>query len=460
MALPSIGELWDNKYRVDRVLGEGGMGVVFEAYHLRLEQKVALKCLLPELADNPAVKARFEREARAAARLRTRHVVKILDVETHPSGVPYMVMELMRGRDLHAEQEARGQLPFPELCDWLTQVAGALSEAHGAGIVHRDLKPSNIFLAEEPGERVAKVLDFGIAKSNAIVPGITYSIEGGRGICGTPQYMSPEQVTDGEVDGQADVWALGVVAYEMLAGKPPFDAETFTALAVKVASADPTPLQKLRPDLPPGLCDAIMRTLQKDKAKRTQSMQSFAQLISPFGTRSDLMRWSSPALPSSPSSGTLPMTPSVRISGNASTMVAPVTLSEKGWVATPSPGGAGKTWIPIALVGAVALLGGAVWFAMRPIPQPSTSVGTAPIASLPAASTTAHASPSQEPSVGSPELVALPSAAHSALMATPPTTQTAGGMRGNRVPTVTATRTVTGPTPSAPKVPSGVPSLL
>jgi eukaryotic-like serine/threonine-protein kinase len=258
MPLPVVGDIWDDKYRIERVLGEGGMGVVFEAYHLRLEQKVAIKCLLAEFADNHTLKARFEREARAAARLRSRHVVKILDVETHPSGVPYMVMELMRGRDLEHELAARVNLPYAELCDWLVQAASALAEAHAAGIVHRDLKPSNIFIADEPGERIAKILDFGIAKATNIVPGITVAVDGG-GLCGTPQYMSPEQVTDGPIDGRTDIWALGIVAYEMLSHTCPFGAQTFTALAVKIVNEAQTPLQHLRPELPPPLCAAIAR---------------------------------------------------------------------------------------------------------------------------------------------------------------------------------------------------------
>jgi eukaryotic-like serine/threonine-protein kinase len=312
MSLPTVGQIWDEKYRIDRVLGEGGMGVVFEAYHLRLEQQVAVKCLLPALADNSAVRARFEREARAAARLRSRHVVKILDVETHPSGAPYMVMELMHGRDLDNEVRERGALPYEELCNWLVQAAGALAEAHHAGIVHRDMKPSNIFLAEEPGDRVAKVLDFGIAKSSAIMPGITYTVEGGGGICGTPMYMSPEQITNSDIDGRADVWSLGVILYEILSGRTPFESQSFTALAVKIVNEMPVTLHALRPDLPKQLCDIVMQTLHKSRENRF-TMVELAEALAPFGNRADLMRWNQPrpslgsfsALPASPSAPSL-----------------------------------------------------------------------------------------------------------------------------------------------------------
>jgi serine/threonine-protein kinase len=294
--LPRLGDIWDSKYRIDAVLGEGGMGVVFLAHHLRLDQQVAIKCLLPDLVREVSIVARFEREARAAARLRSRHVVKILDVATAPTGTPYMVMEMLHGRDLFAEAEAQGgTLPSGPLCDWLVQVAGALDEAHRAGIVHRDLKPGNIFLAEEPGERIAKVLDFGIAKSNAIVPGITLAHEGGPSICGTPQYMSPEQITDGDVDSRSDIWAFCVLAYEMLSGRVPFQASSLTGIAVQIVNHEPVHLAELCPHLPAGLADIVMSGLHKSRERRPSSMRMLAEALAPFGTRgtSDLLRWSS-----------------------------------------------------------------------------------------------------------------------------------------------------------------------
>jgi eukaryotic-like serine/threonine-protein kinase len=378
MSLPTVGQIWDEKYRIDRVLGEGGMGVVFEAYHLRLEQQVAIKCLLPALADNSAVRARFEREARAAARLRSRHVVKILDVETHPtSNVPYMVMELMHGRDLENEVLVRGELPYAELCNWLVQVAGALAEAHHAGIVHRDIKPSNIFLAEEPGDRVAKVLDFGIAKSSVIVPGITYNVEGGSAICGTPIYMSPEQITDSDIDGRSDVWSLGVVTYEMLSGQSPFVSQSFTALAVKIANETPRTLNSLRPDLPKRLCDIVMQTLEKSRANRL-TMTELAEALAPFGNRSDLMRWNQPraslasiaSLPDVPSAPNL----SVRARAPAQTLLGQ-TL--------PYVPGTSKSKVAIGIgFGVVALsLGGIAAFATHSkTTVPTITATAAPIA--------------------------------------------------------------------------------
>ena len=158
-------------------------------------------------------------------------------------------------------------------------------------MVHRDLKPSNIFLCDEPNERIAKVLDFGIAKANAIVPGITYTTAGAGSICGTPHYMSPEQITAAEVDGRSDVWSLAVVTYEMLAGKVPFDAQAFTALAVKIVNEQPVHLSAIRPDLPIDLCDAVMRGINKDLAVRHQSMREYAEALAPFTVRGEIPTW-------------------------------------------------------------------------------------------------------------------------------------------------------------------------
>jgi eukaryotic-like serine/threonine-protein kinase len=466
MALPSIGEIWDGKYRIDRVLGEGGMGVVFEAYHLRLEQQVAIKCLLAEFADNVAVKARFEREARAAARLRSRHVVKILDVETHPSGMPYMVMELMHGCDLDNENHRRGDIPYPELCDWLVQAAGALAEAHKAGIVHRDLKPSNIFIAEEPGERMAKVLDFGIAKSTAIMPGITYSTAGGGGICGTPQYMSPEQITDSDVDGRADIWALGVVAYELLAKRAPFEAQSFTALAVKIANSVAPDLQTIRPDLPHALAAAVMRTLRKDRNARFATMLEFAEALAPFGTRTDLLRWSKPQLSfsSSPSLSDIPSAPSLPISGSLPVPSVSVRASANtllGQTLVDGKSSKSKTYmiaggfaLAIAAVGAV---GAVATFRPKPVPVPAA---VAPLA------TSAATVPPPLPSAIELPAVVVPSSTASASASTVTSAVRPGGLKvappsrtapspSGRPPIVTSTLSVPSAKSSATK-PAGL----
>jgi len=162
--IPQPGEVVAGKYRLLRVLGEGGMGVVLAAEHLRLRQAIAIKFLNPEMLGIPEIVERFDREARAAATLRSRHVVRVTDVEQTADGVPYMVMELLEGADLESERERRRQLPYAEAVDYVLQACGALAEAHQAGIVHRDLKPGNLFLAKDDADRpIVKVLDFGIS---------------------------------------------------------------------------------------------------------------------------------------------------------------------------------------------------------------------------------------------------------------------------------------------------------
>jgi eukaryotic-like serine/threonine-protein kinase len=463
MSFPSLGEIWDGKYRIERVLGEGGMGVVFEAYHLRLEQQVAIKCLLPEFASDGIVKARFEREARAAARLRSRHVVKILDVETHPSGVSYMVMEMMRGRDLDQELAMRGQIPFEEVCDWAVQVAGALAEAHGAGIVHRDLKPSNIFLAEEPGERVAKVLDFGIAKSSVIVPGITYA---SGGICGTPQYMSPEQVSDGEIDGRSDLWSLGVVLYEVFALRSPFVSQSFTALAIKIAGETPESLHAIRPDLPGPLCDAIAKALEKNKKDRFEDMRAFAFALAPFASRSDAMRWSrpQPSFSSEPSLQSLPDSPSARrlpaqdltLADVSQAPARPSTLLGQTVSGATSRKPASRALFGLGLASMLLAIGGAAGFFI--LKKRSVIATPDPVATL-APSITAT---SLMPSVTAPNLAtsALP------LAATAPRLQSSGqapavAVKAGVGPIVRSQPAVTSPTVvSGSKItPSPVPTL-
>ncbi len=271
------GAVLDGKYRVDRVLAEGGMGYVVAATHLTLHERVALKFLLPEVVGQRHLVERFVREAQAAARLKGEHIARVLDVGALANGAPYMVMEYLDGADLAALITARGALPPGEAVDCALPVCEALAEAHARGIVHRDIKPGNVFLARRPdGSRLVKVLDFGISKVSATDrPALTRSLAA----MGTPAYMSPEQMRSSrDVDGRADIWALGVVLYECVAGRRPFDADSMPALCILVTQAVLPPLP---PWLPARLAEVVQRCLEKDPDRRYATMGELAAALAP-----------------------------------------------------------------------------------------------------------------------------------------------------------------------------------
>lgn len=283
---PLPGEIVGGRYRLLRLLGEGGMGLVFEAEHVRLRQRVAIKFLRPEVAMLPEAVERFEREARASACIRGANVVHVADVDTDARGRPYIVMELLRGRDLQAELQARGPLPIAVAVDWVLQACAAASQAHAAGIVHRDLKPANLFLAEEAGTRIVKVLDFGISKiavEEAAVTATAVTI-------GTPLYMSPEQVRSSkDVDARTDIWSLGVILFELLAGGPPFLGTTTAAIAAIVADATPS-LRVMRPDVPERLERVIVTALAKDARDRFPTAEALGAALMPFASEAATAR--------------------------------------------------------------------------------------------------------------------------------------------------------------------------
>ena len=279
--MPRVGDVVGGKYRLTRRIGEGGMGVVFEAVHSRLRQSVAIKFLRPDVLLLPDAVERFDREARASGRMRGPHVVHLLDVDTDVAGRPYMVMELLRGRDLEAELRAHGPMSVPEVVDWALQACAALTAAHAAGIVHRDLKPSNLFLAEESGARVLKVLDFGISKFSREAD---LAVTSTAMIVGTPLYMSPEQVRSSkDVDARTDIWSLGVILYELIAGAPPFLGSTTAAIAAIVADATPS-LRDVRPEVPEELERVIVTALAKDPNHRFPSAEALAAALMPFAS--------------------------------------------------------------------------------------------------------------------------------------------------------------------------------
>jgi serine/threonine-protein kinase len=280
----SEGDVLAKKYRVENVLGVGGMGVVVSAVHLQLEQRVALKFLLPSLLDKPQVVQRFEREARAAARIKSEHVARVIDVGELESGSPYMVMEFLEGEDLAAVLTKRGPLPVADVVNFVIQACDAIAEAHSVGIVHRDLKPANLFLAHRPDKtRLVKVLDFGISKMAGA--GSEAQLTQTQGLLGSPVYMSPEQMTAPKtVDSRSDVWALGVIMFELLSGATPFVGETMPELVVGILHGTAPSVASIRPDVPAPVADAIARCLEKDRDARYRSVGDLAVALAPYVT--------------------------------------------------------------------------------------------------------------------------------------------------------------------------------
>jgi serine/threonine protein kinase len=280
------GDVLAGKYRVDTILGSGGMGVVVAATHMTLRQKVALKFLLPSAAQHPETKERFLREARAAVKLKSEHVAKVVDVGTLEDGAPYMVMEYLDGATLGQVVRAQGAQPIADAVGYVLQACEAVAEAHAAGIVHRDLKPENLFLTRRvDGQPLVKVLDFGIAKNvGADAP---LSLTRTSTIIGSPLYMPPEQLRSAKAaDARSDIWALGAVLFELLTGRVPFTAESFSELCLKVAQDVAPAPSTLRREVPPGLDAAVLRCLEKDVAKRFQNVGELAEALAAFAPES------------------------------------------------------------------------------------------------------------------------------------------------------------------------------
>jgi serine/threonine protein kinase len=282
---PSPSDLIGGKYRIVRLIGDGGMGSVYEARHELLGTPAALKFLHPELARRTGLASRFLQEARVSASIQSPHVTRVTDVDQAPDGAPYLVMELLTGESLQQLLDRSGRLPRDQAIDFSVQILVGLEAAHALGVVHRDLKPDNVFVTPSAGGPLVKLLDFGIAK-------LRHSGEFQRGltrpgaVMGTPEYMPPEQLfAADQVDHRADLFSLGAMLYEMLSGQRPAAGDDAAGIVVQVMHGKVRRLSELEPTLPAGLVDVVHRAIEPDRERRWSSATEFRQALIPFAGR-------------------------------------------------------------------------------------------------------------------------------------------------------------------------------
>lgn len=270
------GDRFAEKYVLEKELGRGGMGIVFLAEDTDLERPVAIKVLLEEHVTDQGAVTRFLREAKASVKIQSEHVARIYETGRLPSGVPFIVMEYLLGQDLADRLEVKGAMTESQIADLVLQACEALAEAHAAGIVHRDLKPANLFLARRPdGSEALKILDFGISKIST-----SSVLTKSQTLVGSPYYMSPEQLESAQdVDARADIWAAGVIMYELSTGQRPFEGNSLAALCVTVLNASPKPLEVVKPSTTPDFAAVVARCLKKDRNQRFQNVGELANAI-------------------------------------------------------------------------------------------------------------------------------------------------------------------------------------
>jgi serine/threonine-protein kinase len=276
------------KYRVERQLGEGGMGTVMAAVDSLLDRPVAIKVLSIEHRKNEEAVARFLQEARAAVKLQSEHVVKVYDVGTRSTGSPFIVMEMLNGMDLSKVLDTEGALSVPEAISFVLEACEPVAEAHVQGIVHRDLKPANLFRSAQPdGTTSLKVLDFGISKLTSPTETQSQSFTRTSLLLGSPAYMSPEQLRNArDVDGRADIWALGTILFELIVGRTPFEAESLAELSAQILREPaPTPSSLAASPLPDGLDAVILKAIAKNRDERYRTITEFAMALAPFAPR-------------------------------------------------------------------------------------------------------------------------------------------------------------------------------
>jgi serine/threonine-protein kinase len=331
--LPASGSIIADRYLVEGLLGRGGMGAVVTALERESGRRVAIKLMPPRATKSRAAVERFMREGRAASAVVSDHVVRVLEVGQSEEGAPFIVMEHLEGETLGRLIKRRGALPLAEALDYVLQACVAVAECHAMGIVHRDLKPENLMVLGDAGQSATvKVLDFGVSKSDWLEQAARVRLTGTADVLGTPTHMSPEQVRSSKsVDARTDIWALGVILYELVTGKPPFIADNLPALCASIVSDEPRAPRELTPGLPPPLEAVILRCLEKHPDARPFSVRSLAEQLAPFASGSgeaavekirhigeaSVPRLSAPPPPPPPPASVPPPAPATMTTGNA-----------------------------------------------------------------------------------------------------------------------------------------------
>jgi eukaryotic-like serine/threonine-protein kinase len=385
-----IGQVLDERYRIDAIIGQGGMGVVYRATHIHIDTEYAVKVLNPELVSNQTAIERFRLEAKAAGRIRHPNAVQVTDFGITPEGVVYLVMELLAGSSLRKLLDETAPFRVERVREILLQICGAVEAAHHKGIIHRDLKPDNILVSQSNGQETIKVLDFGIAKlkEQAAFPALKAPLTQAGTLIGTPEYMSPEQCQGHALDPRADVYSIGVMLYEMLSGQLPFSGTGTIDIVFKHLYEPVRPLRELVPELPSAVEDVVLRALQKAPEQRQASAaQLSAEFRSATGAEPRAPRetvvattgapansFADPAAPtipetSQPAPPTLLNTPPAR-SFTTSLIEAGHITGENLPLAQPRPAPVRWRWLATALVLVLALGGVGAWFWPKPVSQP------------------------------------------------------------------------------------------